>query len=630
MNIKLPRRLLGWLSLGAFGTIPYLAVASCSDSAGTPASSPEAEGGSNGSGASGGSDSSEGGGDSSSAGAGGESEVLLAAGDSESKTIDAADGGSITLGNFRLEIPPGALSEDTEITVTDYSEDAESPLYRLEPSGLEFAEPALARVTIPSEDAPEFDQGQLALPVVLLAQEGEPAEVIDAPTLRRSTDGSLEIAAEIPHFTFVNFLLGDSEPIIDVNPLFLDVESSMPVGTEFALPALVTLTTTKVEFSWWQGTTLLDHAGYVEADLSAAAVTSINGWWNEDNPVVVPTPDERNVVNPPEPLSETEPVLLDHLFMCSEVGQGTPGYFADIQAEISLELANIVLEPDPSNRYGKNTFILKSIGKAEKVSFTTYPVGTVSGFPITCTDSKSILISIGLQKSDEDDLLAAFKSALTQSCYDRSDYEECGAVNPGGSIVATMDPLLTVGSQAADRLEEMFPCGEGPVGLTVCGTPGAFAEGDYVFLLSTYGADIPLDDPDGMYQHAFVFDSDGIEGNNYEPSSEYPKDFFAGTDMWYQLFYTPGPGFSTKVVDARVDQVNGIPSGVRFVIAGRELAAFIPRAELDADPSFRVTTFRHEGDYGLSGGPWYASYYPLLGEPLLPAAAGDAIVVPEN
>ena len=134
-----------------------------------------------------------------------------------------------------------------------------------------------------------------------------------------------------------------------------------------------------------------------------------------------------------------------------------------------------------------------------------------------------------------------------------------------------------------------------------------------------------------MLQHAFVFDADGITSNNYVPSSQYPKDFFQGTDKWYQLFYAPADGFSIKVVDARISTSNPVTSGARLIVAGREFAAFIPRAELDGDaPGFRVTTFRHEGDYGLQGGPWDASYYPPLDEPLMPAAAGDILVLPED
>lgn len=57
-----------------------------------------------------------------------------------------------------------------------------------------------------------------------------------------------------------------------------------------------------------------------------------------------------------------------------------------------------------------------------------------------------------------------------------------------------------------------------------------------------------------------------------------------------------------------------------MVIAGRELAAFIPRSELNGSaPGFRVSNFRHEGDYGLQGGPWDAAYYPALDDPLMPA-----------
>ena len=55
------------------------------------------------------------------------------------------------------------------------------------------------------------------------------------------------------------------------------------------------------------------------------------------------------------------------------------------------------------------------------------------------------------------------------------------------------------------------------------------------------------------------------------------------------------------------------------MVNGPQVALFVPRAEFAAsNPTFRFSAFRHEGDFGLSGGLWSADYAPLLGEALYP------------
>ncbi|MGD8760061.1 MAG: hypothetical protein PVJ07_07390, partial [Anaerolineales bacterium] len=79
-------------------------------------------------------------------------------------TIEAASGGSLTSqdGSLTLEIPPGALSEDTEISLRPVSaEDLPEELtelaggrggYLLEPDGLTFQEPVEVSLQIDAED----------------------------------------------------------------------------------------------------------------------------------------------------------------------------------------------------------------------------------------------------------------------------------------------------------------------------------------------------------------------------------------------------------------------------------------------------------------------------------------------
>ncbi|MBZ0121967.1 MAG: hypothetical protein K8H88_33545 [Sandaracinaceae bacterium] len=72
-------------------------------------------------------------------------------GSTATQTIGSA-GGSLAIQAFEIEVPPGALASDTEITVTVTSDAVPgaftgfSPLFRFEPEGLAFAAPVTVRM----------------------------------------------------------------------------------------------------------------------------------------------------------------------------------------------------------------------------------------------------------------------------------------------------------------------------------------------------------------------------------------------------------------------------------------------------------------------------------------------------
>jgi hypothetical protein len=249
--------------------------------------------------------------------------------------------------------------------------------------------------------------------------------------------------------------------------------------------------------------------------------------------------------------------------------------------------------------------------------------------PIVCTQEGSIVGAMALTDPDVLALLGMFKAGWMGGCVVHSDGQQCAEPAPSTAIDTVLDPVLQLGPNAAARFDTAFPCGEGPVGTTLCASSAPFAEGEWVYVAATVLDDLILDDPLGSYQLAFAFDADGETSNNYMPSQQYPGDFFAETDKWYEALYAPGAGWSLRVSDVRLGGTE-VASEARFILAGRQLALLIPRGELDGDrPLFRVTAFRHEGDYGLAGGPWSASYAPALKEPLFEAARGTPFAVPE-
>jgi len=164
-----------------------------------------------------------------------------------------------------------------------------------------------------------------------------------------------------------------------------------------------------------------------------------------------------------------------------------------------------------------------------------------------------------------------------------------------------------------------FDCGEGDNGYTLCpDTVNDLVEGDYLVIAAIVEEDIPLDDPDNMYQYAFVFDSDGDTGNNYTPLPAYPNDFFSDTDRWYQATYTPGGGWELLVNDATDSVISEIASDARIIVRDNALFLVVPASEFAvAEPAFRITAFRHTGDYGIDPPhDWDGSIWPAVADGL--------------
>jgi len=112
---------------------------------------------------------------------------------------------------------------------------------------------------------------------------------------------------------------------------------------------------------------------------------------------------------------------------------------------------------------------------------------------------------------------------------------------------------------------------------------------------------VPEDDPAESYQYGFVFDADGAPGNDYQASSAYPNDFFQGSDLWYVASYDPAAGWSLDVTLARDGAFTALESDAVVLVEGDTLVLVAPAADFEVDdPAFRVTAFRHGGDWGMA------------------------------
>jgi len=128
-----------------------------------------------------------------------------------SETIDAADGGTVETesGSASIEIPAGALSEDTEITLEELdrseqpdADDLGSNAFEFGPDGTQFEEPVTITIRLDA-DVPE---GQTAVLAVLEDGSWSPIE-------GSSVSGS-EVTAEVTHFSTFAILFVDDEMVV--------------------------------------------------------------------------------------------------------------------------------------------------------------------------------------------------------------------------------------------------------------------------------------------------------------------------------------------------------------------------------------------------------------------------------
>lgn len=161
-----------------------------------------------------------------------------------------------------------------------------------------------------------------------------------------------------------------------------------------------------------------------------------------------------------------------------------------------------------------------------------------------------------------------------------------------------------------------FACGTGAIGTTLCGTDDIVA--GPAFVAMTNFSDGALVDLTTDAQFGLVWDADGSEGNNYQAPASYPQDLFDDSDRWYEVLHDPDTGWALQATLARDGSFSSQVTAARAILNGTSLVFVIPAAELESGtPSFRVTAFRHNGDYGLNPPhDFNGDVYPLVGMPL--------------
>ena len=139
------------------------------------------------------------------------------AGDGVSVTIAAAQGGTVTSlnGFLTLEIPPGALDEDTQISITSAEPDDlpdslrqladPEMIYQLQPDGLRFNQAVTVTIDIPTDafPAPESEEGIPIYALLTQDSEGDAEILLELEMTVSMAEGTGTISAKLEHFSWV-------------------------------------------------------------------------------------------------------------------------------------------------------------------------------------------------------------------------------------------------------------------------------------------------------------------------------------------------------------------------------------------------------------------------------------------
>jgi len=142
--------------------------------------------------------------------------------------IIGESGGSITGsdGRLNLDIPEGALTEDTEITIIKLNPEELPPesegtllAYELLPEGLEFLLPVIVTVEVDIETTTEDGVIDAEIPVItLLNSSGDVIEILENQLQNTNLDSGIStISGELDHFSILEATI----EIPDPNDIFI-------------------------------------------------------------------------------------------------------------------------------------------------------------------------------------------------------------------------------------------------------------------------------------------------------------------------------------------------------------------------------------------------------------------------
>ncbi len=206
------------------------------------------------------------------------------------------------------------------------------------------------------------------------------------------------------------------------------------------------------------------------------------------------------------------------------------------------------------------------------------------GVATTTSAAENDLVCQGVRP----DVDLKFNPETSYSSYGLGDLGECGPADGGGEVVC----------HASES-----PTGDGPQLVVALGL----------------GGEVPLDQGTDTYQYGIVLETDGDSTNDWVPLPEYPQDFFAGTDLWFEINYAPGSGWALDVNE--VGPENALTprttSGARALVREDVILFTAPMNEVGAGAlGLRTSTFKHQGGY--LNDSWNGDAHPFVDDGLRP------------
>ncbi|MEM7415659.1 MAG: hypothetical protein AAF389_09210 [Gemmatimonadota bacterium] len=175
--------------------------------------------------------------------------TITAEDNTASLLVTAAGGGTVTSvdGLFTLEIPAGALAEDTEISMTpllasqmpeawEEFDPARTTVYEMQPDGLQFSTPAVASLTMPYDGNPG-EEHLVGIPLMISLSGTDAAFLENAEGDLDLDTGDSEWRGDISHFSRVGYGYVAGVPALTGQitnlPTSVQQDTDFPVNVSF-------------------------------------------------------------------------------------------------------------------------------------------------------------------------------------------------------------------------------------------------------------------------------------------------------------------------------------------------------------------------------------------------------------
>lgn len=553
-----------------------------------------------------------------------------------SVTIVATQGGVVETPDKRLllVIPPGALAEDTKIVVTPLAQAELHPTwtnvsdkviapYKLEPDGLEFTKPAGIVFTLDESELAVGTAESPAIAGIYSTTGAGSGELLSAGIVGLGAPaGKKQVIGSLIHFSQaavidlgMGSMSGDCK-LCEVGGPYNGVVGVNSLGqTVPPTPSSDALTTTGPVTASWNGSWASGSRSfqYSCAEPGTGSISAKMAWqWTPKQTIAVL---EDIFIHTPEQVLVAEQAVsadVECRASCSKANFDQCESDADCgPAERCHAACMCVCDPKKgaeclSNADCPGTVCVTSQCKcgAPSCAFPPTTVGEIANMLDVDLDTAACLVIQATNIVHSSAAVAGKNVAFDHTTVRFFWY-------------AFWSAALTHVNKAFNN--STFHCGDGPNGYTLCPSPAdPVPEGEMLVLVNQLYEPIVLGDTKNLYQYAFVFDADDDPTNNYQPAAGFPNDFFKDTDRWYEANYDPTNGWSLKVSDATGGTPKPATTHARIIIRNDTLTLVVPKSELAAaKPKFRVTAFRHTGDFGINPPhDWDGSVWPAVADGL--------------